>query len=151
LPLAGGAGAEIINWPGGHSRYLLACSAWAPVTGKVVAGTFLQAGNAHGLPAATLTDNGRARTARFGGGRNAFEYLLAALGITQKNGQPFHPQAQGKAGRFRQTPETLAVPAAGESPLREPNTRVQSRWPAGRRPSPRVEGPDQRIMRSAAA
>jgi transposase InsO family protein len=101
--LAGGADAEIINWPGDHSRYLLGCSAWAPVTGKVVAGTFLQAGNTHGLPAATLTDNGRACTARFGGGRNAFEYLLAALGITQKNGHPFHPQTQGKVERFHQT------------------------------------------------
>jgi hypothetical protein len=35
--------------------------------------------------------------------RNAFEYLLAALGITQKNGQPFHPQTQGKVERFHQT------------------------------------------------
>ena len=87
----------------GHSRYLLAASAWTPVTGKVVVDTFLQASNAHGLPASTLTDNGRVYTARFGGGRNAFEYLLAALGITQKNGQPFHPQTQGKAGRFHQT------------------------------------------------
>ena len=32
-------------------RYLLACSAHAPVTGSVVARTFLQASNAHGLPA----------------------------------------------------------------------------------------------------
>jgi transposase InsO family protein len=102
-PLAGGAGAEIINWLDDHSRYLLACSACAPVTGKVVVDTFLQAGSTHGLPASTLTDNGRVYTARFGGGRNAFEYLLAALGITQKNGQPFHPQTQGKAGRFHQT------------------------------------------------
>ena len=30
-------------------RYLLACSAHAPVTGTVVADTFLQAGNTHGL------------------------------------------------------------------------------------------------------
>ena len=102
-PLAGGADAEIINWPGGHSRCLLGCSAWAPVTGKVVVDTFLQASNVYGLPAPALTDNGRACTARFGGGRNAFEYLLAALGITQKNGHPFHPQTQGKAGRFHQT------------------------------------------------
>jgi transposase InsO family protein len=101
--LDGGADAEIINWPGGHSRYLLACSAWAPVTGKVVVDTFLQASNAHGLPAPTLTDNGRACTARFGGGRSALGYLLAALGITQKNGHPFHPQTQGKAGRFHKT------------------------------------------------
>ena len=101
--LAGGADAEIINWLDDHSRYLLACSAHAPVTGKVVVDTFLQASNAHGLPASTLTDNGRVYTARFGGGRNAFEYLLAALGITQKNGHPFHPQTQGKVERFHQT------------------------------------------------
>jgi transposase InsO family protein len=101
--LDGGADAEIINWLDDHSRYLLGCSAHAPVTGKVVVDTFLQASNTHGLPAATLTDNGRVYTARFGGGRNAFEYLLAALGITQKNGHPFHPQTQGKVERFHQT------------------------------------------------
>jgi integrase-like protein len=88
---------------------MLACSAWAPVTGKVVVDTFLQAGNTHGLPASTLTDNGRACTARFGGGRDAFEYLIAALGITQKNGSPNHPQTQGEVEveveveRFHQT------------------------------------------------
>ena len=101
--LAGGTGAEIINWPDGHSRFLLGCSARAPVAGKVVVDTFLQASNTYGLPAATLTDNGRVCTARFGGGRNAFGYLLAALGITQENGRPFHPQTQGKAERFHQT------------------------------------------------
>jgi transposase InsO family protein len=102
-PLAGGADTEIINWLDDHSRYLLAASAHAPVTGKVVVDTFLQASNAHGLPASTLTDNGRVYTARSGGGRNAFEYLLAALAITQKNGRPLHPQTQGKVERFHQT------------------------------------------------
>jgi transposase InsO family protein len=101
--LAGGADAEIINWLDDHSRYLLACSAWAPVTGKVVVDTFLQASSVYGLPASTLTDNGRVYTARSGGGRNAFEYLLAALGIRQKNGSPNHPQTQGKVERFHQT------------------------------------------------
>jgi hypothetical protein len=103
----GGADAEIINWPGDHSRYLLGCSAHAPVTGKVVVDTFLQASN-----------TGRACTARFGGGRNAFEYLLAALGITQKNGHPFHPQTQSKAGRFHQTQKQCldAQPAAATLP-----------------------------------
>ena len=95
-PLAGGTDAEVINWLDDHSRYLLACSAWAPVTGKVVVDTFLQASSTYGLPASTLTDNGRVYTARFGGGRNAFEHLLAALGIYQKNGSPNHPQTQGK-------------------------------------------------------
>ena len=102
-PLASGTGAEIINWLDDHSRYLLACSAWAPVTGKAVVDTFLQASSTHGLPASTLTDNGRVYTARSGGGRNAFEYLLAALGIRQKNGAPNHPQTQGKIERFHQT------------------------------------------------
>ncbi|MFX3758319.1 integrase core domain-containing protein, partial [Streptococcus suis] len=50
-----------------------------------------------------LTDNGRVYTARFGGGRNAFEHLLPALGVTQKNGSPGHPQTQGKIERFHQT------------------------------------------------
>ena len=143
--LAGGADAEIINWLDDHSRYLLGCSAHAPVTGKVVVDTFLQASNAHGLPASTLTDNGRVYTARFGGGRNAFEYLLAALGITQKNGHPFHPQTQGKVERFHQTQKrwlaaqppaaTLADLQAQLDAFREhynehrPNRAVQRRTP----------------------
>ena len=42
-------------------------------------------------------------TSRFTGGRNSFEYLLAYLGIRQKNGSPGHPQTQGKIERFHQT------------------------------------------------
>jgi Integrase core domain len=56
-----------------------------------------------GPPASTLTDNGRVYTARFGGGRNAFEYLLPILAVRQKNGSPGHPQTQGKIERFHQT------------------------------------------------
>ncbi len=65
--------------------------------------TFSAAGDAHGWPAATLTDNGAVYTSRFTGGRNGFEYLLAYLGIRQKNGAPGHPQTQGKIERFHQT------------------------------------------------
>jgi len=101
--LADGTDVEILNWLDDHSRYLLSCTAHAPVTGDIVVDTFLTAGNEHGLPAATLTDNGRVYTARFAGGRNAFEYLLATLGITQKNGNPGHPQTQGKVERLHQT------------------------------------------------
>ena len=61
------------------------------------------AGEAHGWPAATLTDNGSVYTSRFTGGRNSFEYLLAYLGVRQKNGTPGHPQTQGKIERFHQT------------------------------------------------
>jgi transposase InsO family protein len=101
--LSDGTDVEILNWLDDHSRYLLACTAHHPVTGDIVARNFLNTADEHGLPASTLTDNGRVYTARFGGGKNAFEYLLAALGITQKNGHPSHPQTQGKVERFHQT------------------------------------------------
>ncbi len=65
--------------------------------------TFSAAGEEHGWPAAPLTDTGAVYTSRFTGGRNGFEYLLAYLGIRQKNGTPGHPQTQGKNERFRQT------------------------------------------------
>jgi transposase InsO family protein len=101
--LADGTDVEILNWLDDHSRYLLGCTAHDRVTGDIVVNEFLNAANTHGLPASTLTDNGRVYTARFGGGKNAFEYLLAALRITQKNGHANHPQTQGKVERFHQT------------------------------------------------
>ena len=101
--LADGTDVEILNWLDDHSRYLLGCTAHTPVTGDIVAKNFLTTADEHGFPASTLTDNGRVYTARFGGGKNAFEYLLAILGITQKNGHPGHPQTQGKVERFHQT------------------------------------------------
>ena len=104
--LADGAEVEIINWLDDHSRFLLACSpgtASGRVSGDDVVATFTAAGDVHGFPAATLTDNGAVYTSRFTGGRNNFEYLLAYLGIRQKNGSPAHPQTQGKIERFHQT------------------------------------------------
>jgi transposase InsO family protein len=101
--LADGTDVEILNWLDDHSRYLLSCTAHMPVTGDDVVSTFLATVETHGAPASTLTDNGRVYTARFGGGRNAFEYLLPLLGVRQKNGSPGHPQTQGKTERFHQT------------------------------------------------
>jgi transposase InsO family protein len=101
--LTDGSEVEIINWLDDHSRYLLACTALRRVGGDDVVATFTAAGDAHGWPAATLTDKGSVYTSRFTGGRNGFEYLLAYLGIRQKNGAPGHPQTQGKIERFQQT------------------------------------------------
>src|SRR6185312_9159424 len=101
--LADGTGVEIINWLDDHSRYLLASRAYRRVTGPVVISTFLTAADAYGLPQSTLTDNGSVYTSRFTGGRNGFEYLIANLGIAQKNGHPNHPQTQRKVERFHQT------------------------------------------------
>lgn len=101
--LADGTDVEILNWLDDHSRMLLSCTAHQPVTGDDVVTTFLAATAEHGIPASTLTDNGRVYTARLGGGRNAFEHLLPVLGVRQKNGSPGHPQTQGKIERFHQT------------------------------------------------
>jgi len=101
--LADGSGVEIISWLDDHSRYLLSCTAFRRVSGDDVVATFCTAGDAHGWPAATLTDNGTVYTSRFTGGRNGLEHLLAWLGIRQKNGAPGHPQTQGKIERFHQT------------------------------------------------
>jgi transposase InsO family protein len=104
--LADGTDVEILNFLDDHSRYLLACTAFKPVTVAAVVTTFLACAAADGLPASTLTDNGMVYTTRFSGGRggrNAFEHQLHALGITQKNGSPNHPQTQGKIERFHQT------------------------------------------------
>jgi transposase InsO family protein len=94
---------EILNWLDDHSRYLLSSTCHRPAGGDDVVRTFLATADEHGAPASTLTDNGRIYTARFGGGRNAFEYLLPLLGVRQKNGSPGHPQTQGKIERFHQT------------------------------------------------
>jgi transposase InsO family protein len=101
--LADGTDSEVLNWLDDHSRYLLSATAHQPVTGNDVVSTFLATVDQHGAPACTLTDNGRVYTARFGGGRNTFEYLLPLLGVRQKNGTPGHPQTQGKIERFHQT------------------------------------------------
>jgi len=101
--LADGSDAEVLNWLDDHSRYLLSCTAHAPVDGDAVIAAFLGACDEHGVPASTLTDNGMVFTARFTGGRNAFEHLLPVLGVRQKNGSPGHPQTQGKIERFHQT------------------------------------------------
>jgi transposase InsO family protein len=101
--LADDTNIEILHWLDDHSRMLLSITAFERVTGDDVVTTFTNNINEYGPPAATLTDNGTVYTARFTKGKNAFEYLLAALGIQQKNGHPGHPQTQGKIERFHQT------------------------------------------------
>jgi transposase InsO family protein len=126
--LADGTEVEILNWLDDHSRYLLACAVFRRVAGDDVVATFTAAGDAHGWPAATLTDNGAVYTSRFTGGRNGFEYLLAWLGVRQKNGAPGHPQTQGKIERFHQTLKRWL----GQQPAAKDLTSLQAQLDAFR-------------------
>lgn len=101
--LADGSDVEIINWLDDHSRLLLHITAMKAVTGAAVIASFNACRSEYGTPFSTLTDNGNVYTARFVKGKNGFEYLLADLGVIQKNGSPGHPQTQGKIERFHQT------------------------------------------------
>jgi transposase InsO family protein len=101
--LADGTEVEILDWLDDHSRHLLGCTAFSRVSGDDVVASFVAAGEEHGWPVSTLTDNGSVYTSRLTGGRNGFEYLLAYLGVRQRNGAPGHPQTQGKIERFHQT------------------------------------------------
>ena len=97
---------EIITWLDDCSRYALSVTAHRRITGPTVVDTFDQTCADHGLPASTLTDNAMVYTTRLSGGRggrNAFETLLARLGIAQKNSAPNHPTTCGKVERFQQT------------------------------------------------
>ena len=89
-----------------HSRFVIACKAFEHETGTNVIDTFITAGNKHGFPKSTLTDNGSVFTTKLykkADTRNGFEQLLLQMGIQQKNGTPYHPQTQGKVERFHQT------------------------------------------------
>ena len=101
--LSNGQRAEILDWLDDHSRLLLSITCHNTVTGDIVVQEFQANTEHYGLPYSTLTDNGVVFTARFQGGTNKFEYLLAHHGIQQKNGSPGHPQTQGKIERFHRT------------------------------------------------
>ena len=126
--LADGSEVEICSWLDDHSRYLLGCTAFGRVDGDDVVATFCAAGETHGWPTATLTDNGAVYTSRFTGGRNAFEYLLAYLGIKQKNGAPGHPQTQGKIERFQQTLKRWLRQQPAVGTVSELQTQLDAFW-----------------------
>ena len=101
-----GAGVEILSWLDDCSRYALSVTAHHRVTGPIVLAAFRTTVALHGIPAATLTDNGMVFTTRLSGGkggRNGFEAELRRLHVTQKNSRPNHPTTCGKVERFQQT------------------------------------------------
>ena len=93
----------VLNFLDDHSRLLLSCTAHRKITSPKVVQAFSFAAQAYGFPQSSLTDNGLVFTTRLIGGKNAYEILLARLGVEQKNSRPNHPQTQGKIERFHQT------------------------------------------------
>src|SRR3984885_4711700 len=90
-PLADGSDAEVLTWLDDHSRYALRITAHRRVSGPIVVAGSRPAVADHGIPAATLTDNGLVFTTRFSGGRggrNGFEAELRRLGVRQKTASP---------------------------------------------------------------
>jgi transposase InsO family protein len=119
--LADSSEVEIISWLDDHSRYLLACSVFERVSGDDVVATFTAAGDTHGWPAATLTDNGAVYTSRFTGGRNGFEYLLAWLGGPPEERLSCPPANPGQDRALPPDPQALPRATAGaDRPCRTP-------------------------------
>lgn len=110
-----------------HSRFIISCRAYPCATVGNVIASFTTAAETHGYPQSTLTDNGRAfRTSAdpTNPSRNGFEQLLVDLGITQKNGKPYHPQTQGKVERFHQTLKIALAHKPPATSINELNTQL---------------------------
>lgn len=110
-----------------HSRFVISCCAFTNGTVGNVIDSFIAAGNHHGFPQSTLTDNGRAFTTsadRTNPSRNGFEQILLDLGITQKNGKPYHPQTQGKVERFHHTLKIALTNKQPATTLEELNSQL---------------------------
>ena len=136
-----------MSWLDDHSRLALSVTAHPVTTGQVTLATFRAAVAVHGAPASTLTDNGTVYTTRFvggGGGRNGLENELRALGVTQKNGRPNHPQTQGKVERFQQTLQKWLAPSPPPPPspaCRPSSTPSPATTTPGGRTAPSPTGP----------
>jgi transposase InsO family protein len=102
--LQNGTTVEILNIVDDHSRLLVGSTARPTTKGADVVASFVEAFSSHGVPASVLTDNAAVFTgAPRGGGRNALEIALGALGVRFHHSSPYHPQTCGKVERFHQT------------------------------------------------
>jgi transposase InsO family protein len=94
---------EILHFIDDCSRAVLSSKVLGTATAPDTVELFYATAATWGLPASVLTDNGAIYTAAYRGASTGLEIDLAALGITFKHGQPYHPQTQGKIERYHQT------------------------------------------------
>lgn len=114
--LADGGAVEILNLIDDHSRLLLASVAFRTVKAADVVQVFYDAAQAHGYPAALLSDNAAVFSGGSRKGKVLLETELERLGIGAKHSTPYHPQTCGKVERFHQTLKRyLAKQAPAES------------------------------------
>jgi transposase InsO family protein len=122
--LADGSEVEIVNFIDDHSRVCVASRVFARATAPEVLGSFLQAGERWGLPAALLTDNGCVYTTWHRGGPNVMQTELLALGIDYRHSRPYHPQTCGKVERLHQTMKSFLAKQPKASSIAELQAQV---------------------------
>jgi transposase InsO family protein len=86
-----------------HSRVAVRSRAVKQATAVEAWTTFCQGGQAWGLPAGVLSDNGLCFSGKLHRVEVSFEANLRDAGIRPITGRPFHPQTTGKVERFQQT------------------------------------------------
>jgi transposase InsO family protein len=103
--LADGSQASIITGIDDHSRFCVCAKVVARATAKPVCDALRAAMEAHGVPEAILTDNGKVFTGRFGPGHGTvlFDRICAENGIRHLLTAPRSPTTTGKVERFHKT------------------------------------------------
>lgn len=94
---------KIFNIVDDHSRVLIRSRAVREATTVEAWTTFCQGGQAWGLPAGVLSDNGMCFSGKLRGFEVQFEANLRDAGVRPITGRPYHPQTTGKVERFQQT------------------------------------------------
>jgi transposase len=114
--LADGTDIEILNFLDDHSRYLLACTGFKPVTVTTVVSTFLACAAEYGLPASTLTDNGMVYT-------NRLHRTQSSTGRSQTRRPLAPPHRPGRPVRETHLPPRRPTPPHRHRPRPRPKTR----------------------------
>jgi transposase InsO family protein len=118
VTLADGTTAWVLQLVDDHSRLDLACRAATSENAADAWAAFQTAVARYGLPAAVLSDNGLAFSARRRGWVGPFEANLAALGVRAITSRVRHPQTCGKVERAHATVRGWLArhPAPGDLP-----------------------------------